>query len=118
MRDLLVVLLTLFAVHRLTYLVIADRIAREPRERLQNWFERRWTEKPRDPEERRQRRDTVRNSTEWQSAEAYFFSCPWCASIWVGGLTVILVAFTIGIVAPVLVWLAASSITGLLWNNE
>lgn len=117
MRELLTVLLVMLAVHRITRLVIADRIARAPREWLQNYFERQWTRRPGDIEAQRQRREVVMNSDEWQSAGAYWFSCPWCVSIWVGAVVVVAASLTVGVTAPVLVWLAASTVTGLLWKE-
>lgn len=107
MREVLVVLLVMFATHRLTYLAVADRITRGPRELVQNWAEARWYEA----------HSGAPESDEWQSMLAYFLSCPWCASIWVGGLVTLGTTWTVGLVAPPLVWLASSSATCLLWKE-
>lgn len=107
MSEVLVVLLVVLATHRLTYLAVADRITRGPREAVQNWVEARWYEgHPGAPE-----------SDEWQSKLAYFMSCPWCTSIWVGGLVTLGTMWTVGVTAPLLVWLASSSATCLLWKE-
>lgn len=108
MREVLIVLLVMLATHRLTYLVVADRITRGPREFVQNWAEARWYEA----------HSSAPESDEWQSKLAYLLSCPWCASIWVGGLVTLSAMWTVGVTAPLLVWLASSSVTGLLWKSE
>lgn len=102
--DWLLILLTVLVTFRLTVLVTRDRITRVPRERLQGWAESRW--------ERRTGRTS--DTDEWQSEIAYLLSCPWCVSIWVGGATVLAVGLTHDLPAPILVWLAASGVTGLL----
>jgi hypothetical protein len=100
---MLTVLLVVLATHRLTVLVVSDRILATPRDRLQARFER-----------RAEARTATVSRDEWQSPFAYLLSCEWCASIWIGGLVTGLTALTVGVALPVLTWLAASGVTGVL----
>lgn len=96
-------------VYRLTRLVAVDRVTAPVRDRLQDWFERRW----------QKRQGSYQPSDEWQSMLAYLLGCMWCASIWVGGLVVLAIALTVGLPVPWwLMWLSASAVTGWLATNE
>lgn len=108
MSEILVVALVMLATHRLTHLVVADRITRYPREWLQLRAERRWFE----------RHPGASDGDEWRSWLGYMLSCPWCVSPWVGGAVTLGSMWTVGLPAPLLVWLAASSVTGLLASKE
>lgn len=107
MRDLLVVALVCLATHRLTLGVVEDRLTRRPRTAIQNHYERAY-------EQRTGRVDP----DEWQSAVAYLLSCPWCMSIWVGGAVTAATVYLTSVPLPVLVWLASSSVTGLLGGQS
>lgn len=48
----------------------------------------------------------------------YLFSCPWCMSVWVGAVVIWLTTRWYEVPAPILVWLAASAVTGLLAGIE
>jgi len=49
----------------------------------------------------------------------YLFTCPWCMSVWVGAAVVWVVqAWFTSVELPVLVWAAASGVTGLLHTLE
>jgi hypothetical protein len=106
-RDLLIVAVIALATHRLTLLVIDDRITRRPREWAQGWFE-----------DRYERRTGVSSSSEWLSAGAYFLSCPWCVGIWVAAAVTAGTSLVVDVPLPVLVWLTASTVTGLLPRAE
>lgn len=108
MHELLVVGLTILAVHRLTILVTNDRILERLRTALQTALETDWCRRTGYPLEEAQKSDT------WLSPGAYLLSCPWCMSIWIAAVFVPTVDLTIGLPAPVLVWLAASGVTGVL----
>lgn len=102
----LTVVLICVATYRLTVLVVEDRIGRPIVDPIQEWSERRWLDKHPDGD---------RNSDQWQSPLAFFFSCPWCCSIWIAGIVVCVVDVWFEPVAlPVLVALAASGVTGFL----
>lgn len=103
MESWLLVVLTVLAVHRITRLIIVDRITRRPVEAVQRRFEL-----------RRERQLGYRSEEEWLSGVAYLLGCRWCLSIWVGAAVVAAVDLTVGLPVPVLVWLAASSLTGIL----
>lgn len=100
---MLTVALVALATYRLTVLTVHDRITKRPREWAQLWFE-----------ARAEHRSGTVTSDEWQSSIAYLLGCPWCASIWVGGLVTGITALTVGVALPVLTWLAASAVTGFL----
>lgn len=108
MSDWLLVLLVALATHRATRLVTRDHILGRPRLAVQEWFEDHWE----------QRTELVSDSDEWQSAGAYFLSCPFCMSVWIGGAIVAATAFTVGLPVPVLVWAAVSTAAGLLARLE
>ena len=52
------------------------------------------------------------------STIAYLLECPWCMSSWVGGVVVLVASQIISVPAPFLVWIAASTMTGLIGNYE
>lgn len=109
MEALLAVSLIVLATHRLTVLVVEDKIpwVARPREWMQLRFE----------QAAEARTGTV-TSEEWQSAVAYMLSCLWCMSIWLGGAVTLVTAQITDVPLPVLVWLTASSVTALLGGHR
>lgn len=89
-----ILLVNVFAVHRLTHLVIDDKITEPIRDRIFDRFG--------------QPMDT------W----TYLFTCPWCVSIWVGALAVVGVYVFPQIWMPLALLLALSSLTGLIYKAE
>lgn len=105
------VVLAALATHRLTRLLVTDRILEAPRTRLQEVAEARWAA----------RRGITLDMEEphWHSPAAFWLSCPWCAGLWVAAAVVAALAAGPHPPAhPVLLALAASSITGLLSGLE
>lgn len=109
MPTWLLVALVFLATHRLTRLAIADEIplVKVPRDAAVNWL---------DPEAAGAR-------APWGGfgrSVAYLLGCPWCMSVWVGAWVVGLTAWLVGLPAPWLVWVASSSVTGLVasWESE
>lgn len=49
---------------------------------------------------------------------AYLFTCPWCMTVWTAGLVTLLVAATVGVPAPLLVWLAVAAAAALISHFE
>lgn len=49
---------------------------------------------------------------------AYLWECDWCASIWVGGILTLITVQFVSIPLPVLVWLSASAVTGLIAQRQ
>lgn len=107
MQDLLTVALICLASHRLTLLVIDDRITRRPREWLQDRAETRYEE-----------RTEISSSSEWLSWGGYLLNCPWCMGAWISGVVVAVTAQVASVPLPVLVWLTASTVVGLLPRAE
>lgn len=110
MDAVLVVVCIWLATFRLTRLLIKDKIIEPWRDRAQIRFESAWLAK--DPAGRKPDPD------KWLSPGAYFLTCPWCVSTWVGaavtGATWPLHRFPV----PILVAIAASGVTGLLATVE
>lgn len=80
------------AVHRLTRLAVEDEVTRPARERIQEAA----------PEGRL----------------AYFVTCPWCVSVWVGAAWAALSAVAPRAARPLGAVLAWSTVTGLLSSWE
>ncbi len=49
---------------------------------------------------------------------AYLFTCPWCMTVWTAGLVTLLVAVTVGVPAPLLVWPAVAAVAALISHLE
>lgn len=112
--DWLLILLVVLTVHRVTRLVISDTFPPigVPRDRIINWW---------DPDDEwlARRPDATPHWGALGRSLRYLFTCPWCMSVWVGGgLIWALDAWWQPIPAPLLVWAAASSVTGLLAGIE
>jgi uncharacterized protein DUF1360 len=114
----LTVPLIILTVHRVTRLVVEDTFPPigVPRERLLNWlapdheFAHRYAlSYNRDP---RPHLGALGRSLR------YLLSCPWCMSVWVGAGIIYAVTRYTSVPLPVLVWAAASSVTGLLATYE
>jgi hypothetical protein len=120
MPTWLLYLLIALAVHRLTRIVTRDKfpLIAVPRYHVTNWF---------DPSD--EYRDVYRvkhpdregPKSHWGifgSSLAYLLECDWCVSVWVsGGLVTGLTYFT-SVPMPMLIWLAASTVTGLIATHE
>lgn len=89
MEYLILVVASLFAVHRLTVLVIEDKITEPIREKIFT----RWNP-----------------SNTW----SYLLTCPWCASIWLGFAVAAAVVFIPQIWLIPALALGFSSLTGLI----
>lgn len=115
MNDALLVVLMSLTTYRGTRLATTDTIFDRPRDAVRWFFENRFM--------RKQSEEKIRelgDSDEWHSKLAYFVGCPWCASIWVGGLVTLATMLTVGVPYPLLVWPATSAVTGLLasWEGD
>jgi hypothetical protein len=109
----LIVLLVFLATHRLTRLAIADEvpIVKVPRDAAIRFL---------DPTP-----DQVATQPgikgHWGGtgkALAYLLECPWCMSAYTGAAVVIGVDLAASLPLPWLVWIAASTVTGLIANFE
>jgi len=52
------------------------------------------------------------------SSLAYLLECDWCVSVWVSGGLVTGLTYFISVPMPMLIWLAASTVTGLIATHE
>lgn len=102
-----IAILIAFASYRLTRFITRDKIIEPWRSFAQCWFERKWLEQ-----------EGHEESDEWQSPVAYLLSCDWCTSIWVAGLVTFITWIAVDVPAPILVWLSASAVAGLLSTWE
>jgi len=91
LRDPVTLTVGALAVHRLTRLALNDKITEPWRDRIQD-------EAP-------------------DGRLAYFVTCPWCVSIWVGAAWAALVVAAPAVAAPAGAALAWSSVTGLIASN-
>jgi len=91
LRDPVALAVGGLAVHRLTRLLVEDKITEPVRERL---------------------------SANAEGRLAYFVTCPWCVSMWVAAGWAALTAAAPTVAAPAGAALAWSSLTGLLASAE
>lgn len=89
-----ILLINVFAVHRLTHLVIDDKIT-EP---IRNWIFDRFGQP----------------HLTW----TYLFTCPWCVSIWLAAIAVLGTLFAPMVWLPIAGLLAVSSLVGLIYKFE
>lgn len=115
MSSVLLVVLMSLATYRVTRLVTTDTIFDKPREAVRWFFEGRFLRKQ--PDDKRQE---LALSDDWHSKLAYFVGCPWCVSLWVGGLITLATMLVADVPYPPLVWPATSAVTGLLasWEGD
>lgn len=115
MSDVLLVALVCLATYRVTRLITADAIFDRPRDAVRWFFEGRYIRRQ---SEERQRE--LGQSDDWHSKLAYFVGCPWCVSLWVGGLITLATMLVVAVPYPLLVWPATSAVTGLLasWEGD
>jgi len=106
-QDLLTVALICLASHRLTLLVIDDRITSRPRVWAQTKAEASY-----------ERRTGQRSGEEWLSWGGYLLNCPWCMGAWISAAVTVGTMLVASVPLPVLVWLTASTVTGLLPRAE
>lgn len=115
MNDLVLVVLLGLASYRVSRLVVEDQIT-EPlfgrvRDRLESLWIRRNTE-PGTPEELRAVQSELYNSR-----LSYMLSCYWCLGFWVSGAITVIVSLAHGLDYPVMSWLAASTMTGIIGSR-
>ena len=113
MEYLTLIILVGLVTYRLTKFINEDRLIRDIRESVQMWCETRWIAKQ--PEHLR---EGYQDSEKWNSLGAYWLSCPWCVSIWVGGAVTLATAMFTSVPMPIMVWLASSAITGFMSSRE
>lgn len=106
MPDWFLILLVFAAVHRLTRLAIMDEIpmVKTPRD---------WAVNHLDPIPGTGRKPVWGRPGK---SLAYLLGCPWCMSVWVGGVVVWLTVWLhpAGLPVPWLVWAASSSVSGVV----
>jgi hypothetical protein len=120
------VLLVCLATHRLTRLVTRDAlpIVAIPRE----WIDRHWGMEESDVQSLKAALaadPSLRDRLWWPNvlkrSVAYLITCDWCTSVWVAGGVTVFTKIYIGgfgwMWAP-LMWLTASSVTGLIAQRE
>lgn len=120
MAPWLTYILIAFAVHRLTRLVTRDKfpLIAVPRFHVTNWLDpsddyRKWygLKHP-------DREPPKSHLGLFGSSVAYLLECDWCVSVWVSGAVVYCTSTWTSVPLPVLVWLAASTVTGLIASTE
>jgi hypothetical protein len=109
----LTVLLIFLATHRLTRLAVADEVpvVKIPRDAMVKFLDPTPQQRAADPSAKGHWGNTGR-------ALAYLLECPWCMSAYTGAAVVFVTDLCTSVPTPFLVWIAASSVTGLLANYE
>ena len=109
----LLVLLVFLTVHRLTRLAIADAVpvVKIPRDAAIRFLD------P-TPEQVAAKPSLKGHWGTTGRALAYLLECPWCMSAYVGGAVVLVTQHFVSLPAPWLVWIAASTVTGLIADFE
>lgn len=120
MAPWLTYILIALATHRLTRLVTRDKfpLIAVPRYYVTNWL---------DPSDeyisvyRKKHPDRQDPKSHWGivgSSLAYLWECDWCVSVWVSAGVVYATCHWTSVPYPILVWLTASTVTGLIAANE
>lgn len=112
MHDAVLFAVLALACYRITRLVTTDKITEPIFEPLRQRLELAWQRKhypdyvP----------DAIRDSETWNSKLAFMLSCPWCLGFWVSGAGSLLVSVAYGLdyLMFALLWLATSTIVGLI----
>lgn len=118
----LLYILIALAVHRLTRLVTRDKfpLIAVPRYYVTNWF---------DPSDEYKTAQVVRRKARgleevrghWGvvgQSLAYLWECDWCVSMWVSAAVVTVLTHLTSVPMPFLIWLTASTVTGLIATHE
>jgi hypothetical protein len=117
---MLLAVLTWLTVFRATRLLVTDRVTERPRLALYRWAclrgERDWVKTA---EDRTLVLSNIASGLTKTPLLAYYLTCPWCVSVWVGaaviGLELLLLP---SVPLPLLLWASSSAVTGLLANLE
>lgn len=111
--------LVCLAVYRLTRLLTRDRITDKARLAIYRWACLRANPWAKTPEDRVLVLRNIATNATPEPLLAYYVTCPWCVGMWVSALIVGVDALVLGnLPYPVLLWLAASAVTGLLAAHE
>lgn len=113
MNGWLLVFLIFVATHRLTRLAIKDEvpIVKVPRDKAIRFLD------P-TPEMLAEEPGLKGHLGGKGEALAYLLECPWCMSVWVGAVVVWATSQFTSVPVPLLVWLGASTFTGLVADFE
>jgi len=124
MPTWLLYLLIALAVHRLTRLITRDKfpLIAIPRYHVTNWLD------PSDEYIVQWRAKHAGRPIEQHPPKphwgivgqslAYLWECDWCVSVWVSGGLVTALTHFVSVPMPFLIWLAASTVTGLIATHE
>jgi len=109
MPSLLLVLLIFLATHRITRLTVADNVpmVKIPRDAAIRYLDPTPQQVAINPMVKGHWGGTGR-------ALAYLLECPWCMSVYVAAVVVVVTDWCTSVPVPWLVWIAASSVTGLI----
>lgn len=117
----LLTMLIMLATYRVTRLITRDKLPliALPRDK----FVERWGVYEDEPDKTipigvRDRLLDGRRTNLFMRSLAYLWECDWCMSIWIGAAMVYAVNYYVDLPYPVLQWLAASAITGILAQQE
>lgn len=115
MYPLIVITVLALATHRLTRFLTRDALPLIDIPRAA--FVNRWAAYDA-PEEMKGQPVHPKGTNILMRSLAYLWECDWCMSVWVGGILTLITSQLVNVPLPVLTWLAASSITGLIAQRE
>lgn len=119
MHAAVIVTLTCLAVYRITRLLVVDRITEKARNAIYRWAVLRANLTFETAEDRRLLFSNIANGIKREPLLAYYVTCPWCVSVWIGGLVVLAEVICMSDVPyPLLLWAASSAVTGFLSGKE
>ena len=114
----LLAVLTCLAVYRATRLLVEDKITEKPRLAVYKWSCLRGVDRT-DRQLVATRLSNIAGRLTPMPMLAYFVTCPWCTSIWLGGLVVIGETLLLPHVPyPALLWLTSSAVAGFVSSKE
>ena len=115
MNDFLLLILCSAVVYRVSRFIVLDTMIEGTRDRFTAWLQT-W------PDNEGRRRVINKDETPWLLIPLWrrkiveLVSCPWCVTVWVGGIVTLLTHFIVEPVpAPVWWWLAISSLALVIW---
>lgn len=119
MHAAVIITLTCLAVYRVTRLLVVDRVTESVRVKVYRRAVLRANPEFKTPEDRRLLFSNIANNLKREPLLAYYVTCPWCVSVWIGGLVVLAEVICMSDVPyPLLLWGASSAVTGFLSGKE
>lgn len=103
----------------MTRLLVVDRITERLRSKMYRWACLRTARWAVTAEDRALILSNIASGATREPMLAYYLTCPWCVSVWVGAFVVVTELICgIDVPYPLLLWAASSAVTGFLSSKE